>query len=288
MALTHIDAASVKVIGLDIAGPFPAPPVCPQGFFLEAGVAVLDGPAALGENRIASIRDPACAPSPTTFPFGVYVPDRAPGSPAVDVSLYRNVIEDTSAGIGVGGNAWADVQENSITGVSDDPLGLAVPGVEVRGPVKSRDTRPGGRPAIIHGNDIARFFSGIVLQRALDRHGPVVSGNRVSDSDRGIEVYAPRARVLANRITGAGDYGLVAGFADHAYIARNRVLGSAGYGFFVDQAQGVHLDHNVAADSGRLDCYDKTTGSGTAGTAKLWTADVGRFDDPNVCLSPRP
>jgi hypothetical protein len=68
-----------------------------------------------------------------------------------------------------------------------------------------------------------------------------------------------------------------------AKIDHNRAEGSAADGIFV--ASGLNtLVHNRVSDSGRLDCRDVTTGSGTAGTANTWQHDQGATSSPpGIC-----
>jgi hypothetical protein len=47
------------------------------------------------------------------------------------------------------------------------------------------------------------------------------------------------------------------------------------------------LQDNDFRDNASWDCYDTTSGSGTAGTANTWTNDLGQDDFPDgICINP--
>ena len=49
------------------------------------------------------------------------------------------------------------------------------------------------------------------------------------------------------------------------------------------------ISYNKASDNTPVDCYDETTGAGTAGTANFWIKDMGLTQNrPGLCKRATP
>lgn len=91
------------------------------------------------------------------------------------------------------------------------------------------------------------------------------------------------AAVLGNAANGNGDQGIsVSSEVSGAVIVRNNSTNNNnGDGIlFSADTKGNLVRYNHAANNGDFDCEDLSTGSGTAGTANLWSHDTGATSNP--------
>lgn len=70
-------------------------------------------------------------------------------------------------------------------------------------------------------------------------------------------------------------------------IGRNTVTGGSGTGILLEgMNSGIALDRNTSVRNRTVDCADQSTGTGTAGTANVWTRNVGLTSAPPRLCSP--
>lgn len=159
------------------------------------------------------------------------------------------------------------VQQNSIAGSGERAIYLADNerprvvdnrlragtgiGIEIRGITASGTS--------VLGNRLAGFGGAAML---INASGVLAEGNEIEDSEAGIVmVNASANRIAANNIEDHASYGIdVSGdptLAGGNDIADNEVRGNA-----------------------VLDCRDRTTGSGSFGTANTWTGNEGSRSSP--------
>jgi parallel beta-helix repeat protein len=179
-------------------------------------------------------------------------------------------------GVQVSRDADALVQANTISDLSYTPQTAASTGMLLFDPGKLevsnnrvRDTDVGiyaistDDQARIRDNDIARsVFDGITLFNAT---GTRVEDNESNDNAVGIGLYnTTGAKVSDNEAEDNSDVGL---FAD-------------------TDTSGNTFSDNKAEDNATFDCQDKSTGSGTAGTANTWSKNVGETSSPAGLCKP--
>jgi large repetitive protein len=105
--------------------------------------------------------------------------------------------------------------------------------------------------------------------------GDVISGNTITGWTKGVQVAG-------------GQSPAPTGFS----VTDNNVSGASAYGVEVLTYEGAmptggSLTGNSASGSGTDDCYDNTTGAGTAGTGNTWAGDTGITSSPaGLCQPP--
>jgi parallel beta-helix repeat protein len=186
-------------------------------------------------------------------------------------------------GIQISRGATARVQDNFVsdnvfTGSPGEPAGQST-GVLLFNPgavnVNSNAARANDngiyalgtdRHTTLDGNSATRsIFDGIALDG--------VTGSTVSDNDSSDNTAA----------NGQG-FDLFDGTSG-ARLDNNTGDNNATNGFFADvTTSGNTLSNNEANGNGNFDCQDKSTGTGTAGTANFWLKDQGATSDPaGIC-----
>ncbi|MEU0689565.1 SpaA isopeptide-forming pilin-related protein [Streptomyces uncialis] len=159
---------------------------------------------------------------------------------------------DTNAGSALyisGGNTDTTITGNTLTGG-------AAAGINLNNQFYS-DTPP--TRVTVTGNTIIDRLSGIVVSPRTGTSPPVVdatiTGNTVTDSGVGDSAPTP---------------------AD------------GGNGIWLRDGAGLTVRDNTIGGSLNTDCRDETTGSGTAGTANTWTANIGTTSSPPGLCAPAP
>jgi hypothetical protein len=105
--------------------------------------------------------------------------------------------------------------------------------------------------------------------------GDVITGNAITGWTKGVQV----AGGLSPAPTGFS-------------VTDNDVSGASAYGVEVLTYEGAmptggSLSGNTASGSGTDDCYDNTTGAGTAGTGNIWSGNTGITSSPaGLCQLP--
>lgn len=125
----------------------------------------------------------------------------------------------------------------------------------------------------------------------------VIRGNRISGVQTGIDVEISDTdgldgiRILRNELVASEDNfsaGLEVSHVDDGVIRRNSARGFTWAIVVNEEVSGFQFDQNTFLDSELVDCRDESSGSGTAGTANLWTDNTGDTDDPDGICTPAP
>jgi parallel beta-helix repeat protein len=184
-------------------------------------------------------------------------------------------VEIVGGGIGISvGAAGAHVLDNVVSGTDAAPNGFIEYGISVS---LRADNDPEGdwldrRRTVVRGNTANLTLYGVFLESDVaypEGTGGKVVGNTVAMPFGARGVYLQgiqRAIVRGNTATGY-DTGI----------------------WMDDLTSGGLVAGNTASGSATLDCYDASTGSGTAGTANTWTNNTGVTDnDTDLCSPPAP
>ena len=100
--------------------------------------------------------------------------------------------------------------------------------------------------------------------------GDTITGNSITGWTRGVSVAGVSGFTISNNtVSGASETGL-------------KVAPYSG-----TTSSGGTISGNTSSGSGTNDCFDSTTGSGTAGTANTWTGNIGFTSSP-AGLCPQP
>jgi len=203
--------------------------------------------------------------------------------------IANNTVRDfKSDGISIEDHTTATVDGNTIqfyhraSGSEDD----GDQGIRVVGGARAEVTDNLVRS--LSGSGTPHLEIGIIVQDGA--RGSDIHHNEVRYVEQGLGVLGARAKLRYNDVVGTGGDGLSGIFADGAAgieVLANRVRGFD-YGIWVD-AKGTTLRHNDARGNVTLSCKDTTTGTGTAGTANLWSgSNVGSptSDPVGICQAP--
>jgi hypothetical protein len=181
-----------------------------------------------------------------------------------------------------GGVTTARVVGNRIERLSPSPpVHRGAAGVTVHGDSRSRrtDVVVTVTDNLIYGALGAEWAYGIDSFAAdVDARRNVIDGARVGirfDSGGGVVAR----NFVTDGVVGIRLLDAVAKFF------RNRVRGYDGPGIRVDGDGSANvISDNDFRGNGGIDCVDRTTGDGTAGTADLWRRNIGRESDPvGIC-----
>jgi hypothetical protein len=264
-SIVTVDAArDVALRFFTIAGPFTAPG-CAADLERHTGVRVTNGGSATIEgNHITQIRDI----NPDLFGcqdgIAVLVGRSLEGQTGT-AWLDHNLIDAYQKGGVVVDNtgSYADIEQNAITGEGLTSI-TAQNGVQV-----GRGARADVEHNSISKNQFARVGStdtaaGVLL---FESNGGVnVDHNEVFQNGVGIDI----------------DEGAL-----NLEIGHNNVHDNIndGVGAFLGSSNN-QIDQNRAYSNTPDDCYDETTGGGTAGTANYWIHDMGNTENrPGLCKS---
>ena len=221
-----------------------------------------------GEDSYAFVRRNAIKYLHLTDP-GCPIEGVIPCGPVFATNEVLNGVFVSSFGIGVESGAEADIIRNAIrSGPNAQPFPVGPPGVRPAGldaytprlqqgiTLTALDS---GESNVVHHNAIWRVGSGIYTDSGAD--GAVISYNHITTSANGLDVV------------GSGDV------FHHNHAEDN------GYGAFVIGGDNNFHD-NVFEDSFAYDCYDGTSGGGTASTDNTWTNNIGALSSPDAICDP--
>ena len=192
-----------------------------------------------------------------------------PCGPTAATNETVNGVFALSFGIGVESGAEADIIRNAIkSGPNAEPFPVGPPGVRPTGldaftPRLQQGVTLTGLESdesnLVHHNAIWRVGSGIYTDSGAD--GAVISYNHITTSAAGLNVV------------GSGDE------FHHNHGEEN------GFGALVNGGDNNFHD-NLFEDSIAYDCYDGTTGGGTASTDNTWTNNIGDTASPDAICDP--
>ena len=262
-------ATDVTVRDFLISGPFPL-----AGCADEAqGVRVYGGGSAIiANNRITEIRSENPDLRGCQNGIAVVYGDYDPGTGATTSgtgTVLNNVIDRYQKGgiivSEVGSNAT--IRDNTILGVGATPQ-IAQNGIQVS-----------------YGGQATVRLNGIRDNSYIDPD----PDNDVYDAG-GIILFRPDSDTLLGGNTIArNDYNIGLFNADGIAIRSNRATnGKDLAGIFVNASSTDNLFRdNRALGNQRLDCWDRSEGTGTSGTANNWIDNIGETDRPSgICNAP--
>ena len=286
LAILVLRAHRLFVRGFLIEGPldFANPSDCAEHTH-ASGIAAPGGSATIDSNHITGIV------APCTGASGIHIGDVdssfefEPGAMKID----RNRIDGYgTTGVLVEGFNPVLIQRNVIVGRQGQTTGII--------PIKENFEGPSPVPfAIVRSNDISDNARGIEIQSA-DARTVLVQGNAIHDNSVGLHATdgAP-GEARGNLFQRNGTAILFEPFEPGTgwLVRLNRVFDSTSDGIHIRPLFGgqsgmrqYQLVNNRVLGSGGLDCFDETTGTGTAGTNDIWSGNVGVTDQPNVCRPP--
>ena len=258
--VTVSGATGVTIRQFTITGPFTFGG-CAEAVDRHTGVRIIDGSATIYGNHITKIRDV----NPLLFGcqdgIGVLV-GRQFESQVGKATLLFNLIDQYQKGGVVVDNtgSFAWITHNAVIGEGTSDL-IAQNGVQVgRGAGADIDHN------VIANNQYANPLiddaaSGVLL---FDTTNTSAGYNDVGKNGYGVVL----------------DSGTLGAKLDHNNVHDNIDDGIAA---FEGSANNV-ISYNNAHDNTPYDCYDETTGPGTAGTANTWFKDIGQTQNrPGLC-----
>jgi parallel beta-helix repeat protein len=285
-------ALNTSILGFTIAGPGVTADTLCFGVLVEAaGSATVDG------NWILHIND-----NPNNgHQHGEGV--RVTGGSSATIT--KNTISDYQKnGVSVRNASHADVNGNVITGIGLTNLitqngivflngssGHAI-GNDISANHYTADENATGiiqvgpgnvdlKANTLHDNDIGVFV-------ALVDGGTTVESNQATGNLQGILFQGATGGVIKNNNSSDNGDGIdvVSDFNTHAgttngVISGNTTHHNASLGLFADgKSHGNLFANNVSTANGDFDCRDKSSGSGTAGTADTWTHNNAHTSSP--------
>jgi nitrous oxidase accessory protein NosD len=214
--------------------------------------------------RFYHLNDPLCE-SPFAVPGAAGLPCESFARPSGINGAFPNTF-----GIGVETGAEADIIRNAVA---------SGPNAQPGGPVASL---PAGGPP---GPETARLFHGISLTALDDEESNRVHHNAISRVTIGIhtEEGAAGAEISSNVVTTSFAGLELYGGAGEIHHNRSEFND---YGIVLPGEGGNNVHDNVATDNSTLDCFDTTSGDGTADTDNTWTNNIGNTDQPEVICQP--
>ena len=171
-----------------------------------------------------------------------------------------------SFGIGVESGARADIIRNAVASgpnaCSTGPSYSCSPGsTPTMNDGISLTGLDGTETTDIHHNVVRRTLGGIVTREDAD--GAVIHDNWVYDSHYGYQVGGDNDEWYANHTSG-NDYGVSVG----------------------PNGSGNNFHDNDFRGNPGTDCYDDSSGGGTANTANTWTNNLGNTEFPvGICIA---
>jgi hypothetical protein len=248
----------------------------------SSGIAVPEGSATIDSNRITGIVTPCGGGS------GVHIGDvdctftcREEGETPAQAKVDRNVIDAyANSGVVTEGGSGV-VQRNTIMGLGRDGSSSSFAGVDViEGPLE-----PSPVVWTVRSNDVSgNRYAGVNMLRG---GAPFVVGNRVHGNGTGlrVEFLIEQGELRGNYVFDNGTGIDLGSYEVHLLVRENRVRDSDEDGIHVTGERNRFFD-NSSLGNGGLDCFDGSTGGGTAGTANTWARNVGVTDSPDVCRAP--
>ena len=257
-SIVTVDAAGVTLRQFTIRGPYTDVPMCSNDVQdRHTGVRVISGSATIFGNQITAIRDVNPALGGCQDGIAVQIGRRVQGQ-AGSALIRNNLIDDYQKGGVVvdGPSSYAWVTQNEIDG--------------------------GGVTSVIarNGVQVGRDASADVDHNIVRRNLFVRAGS--TDSASGILLFETAAHVSTdhndaeqNGIGIAIFEGAVGLLIDHNEVHGSLNNGIAAFEGSIDNT----ISYNKATRNVPVDCYDETTGSGTAGTANFWIKDMGETEN---------
>lgn len=127
-----------------------------------------------------------------------------------------------------------------------------------------------GSAAIRVGNDVNAVQ---ILDNVV--RGPFFAGIRVAERADGVLVKRDTVRRAQTGID------VETSIPGGAHVRLNTVADSVSYGVHLHAVASEDLiKENTIGGSGTFDCFDESTGSGSAGTADKWLANTGATSSP--------
>jgi Right handed beta helix region len=127
----------------------------------------------------------------------------------------------------------------------------------------------------------------------MNAHGKVVGNDVVGSGTHGVWVFETRGWEIAhNDVEDSGRDGIWLGNSAEIEVAYNDVFRSAGDGLHVGDHEELPegtmahnlIEYNETGGNGGYDCFDESTGSGTAGTENVWLGNSGLTENrPGLC-----
>ena len=255
-------AQGVTLRQFTVTGPFTVPG-CVGPAETHTGIRIIGGGSAtIYGNHITQIRDLNPALFGCQDGVGVLVGRQVLGE--VGSALLRNNLIDRYQKGGVvidnnGSSAW--ITQNAVVGDGLTSL-IAQNGIQV------------GRGAS------AQVDHNIVSDNLFVRAGSFDTAAGILLFETSASVSADHNSVLRNGVGIDIDEGAVGLGISHNDVRDNQ---DDGIGAFAASGQNT-IAYNKASNNAPVDCYDETTGSGTAGTANYWINDFGLTQNrPGLC-----
>lgn len=124
----------------------------------------------------------------------------------------------------------------------------------------------------IKKNRLNDCFVGIGVERAS--HYNKVTNNKITDSELAgiiVDEESTYNIIVENEVSNSGLWGIILGRSHNNKVRYNEVEDSGLYGISLESgASNNEIKENEVEDSGTYDCFDSSSGSGTAGTANTW------------------
>jgi hypothetical protein len=260
-------STDVSVWQFTITGPFYFPG-CAEAVDRHTGVRIIDASATLYGNHITNVRNANPALLGCQDGIGVLVGRQLEGQGGT-ATLRNNTIDlYQKGGVVVDGpDASATITQNEI----DGDLGLT-PTIAQNGVQVGR-----GASADVDHNEIRNNF--------FARIGSDDSASGVLLFETPAPVTVDHNDVVNNGVGIAIDEGSTGLTVDHNNATQNHNDGIAA---FTGSASNT-ISYNKATGNTPVDCYDETTGPGTAGTANFWINDMGQTENrPGLCRKATP
>jgi hypothetical protein len=263
-SIVTVDTAhDVSLRAFTITGPFTAPG-CAGDLERHTGVRVTNGGSAtIDANHITQIRDINPAFFGCQDGIGVLVGRNLEGQTGTAWLTHNTIDAYQKGGVVVDNTgSYAEVDHNVITGEGLTNI-TAQNGVQV-----GRGAQADVEHNSISKNQFARIAStdtaaGVLLFET--NGGVTVDHNEVFQNGVGIDI----------------DEGALNLEVGHNTVHDNI---NDGVGAFTGSSNN-QIDQNRAYSNTPDDCYDETTGGGTAGTANYWIHDMGNTENRPICKS---
>jgi Right handed beta helix region len=132
---------------------------------------------------------------------------------------------------------------------------------------------------------------GVGMLMGFNQPSLVARGNRMFNLNLGVDVhFLTGATISGNRVLNSRTTGMnLLSLGGNSIVRNNVVKGSGQQGLHVSGTINLgaqFLNNDFRFNTG-FDCDDDTLGGGTAGTANIWTNNLGLDDDPDgICIQP--
>ena len=203
---------------------------------------------------------------------------------------YSGDIQSSKAGLQIlGPKAGVDPATRSLTGGGGEAVVQGFNGFDVFGTealVDGFTVLPGedgsntgigvfGAGATARNNVVTRMGFGIAVESGASAVRNRVTGT--PNSIAGIAAKGQNARILSNRVSDVGGYGIVVNGGALGAEVRNNVL-----------SNNATSPSDISGAADAADCRDFTKGTGTAGTASIWSGNTGAKSSKPAGLCPLP